>query len=128
MAQDKFKIDNVVVHQPDEANPNWESTYTEDTDRFASGLFHGSVLFTVESYSLTFSNLKPAEAAAILQKVIPTPAKTTYMLHYFSWYTGRWQDAEFYTGKGSLKVKTLKDGLEGLDTISFNAIKVAKLV
>lgn len=127
MDQDYILIDGIRVHQPDEMNPQWETTFTEDTDRTRSGHFYGDSLFTVESYSLSFSELTPAEASTILQHIIPRPGKLTYTLKFFSWYHGGWRTEEFYTGKGSLQIKTLKRGIEKLSSISFNAVKVDKV-
>jgi hypothetical protein len=128
MAQERFNIDNKTIKQPDEFSPQWETTFTEATDRTMGGTFYGGALFTVESYAVEFSDLTPAEASTILQAVIPKPSKLTYTIHYFSPYYGAWRTDTFYTGKGSLKIKTLKQSEEGIESISFNAIKVDKVV
>ena len=71
MEQNFILIDGIKVKQPVEMNPQWETTFTEDTDRTRSGHFYGDSLFTVESYSLKFTSLNPEEASTILQHIIP---------------------------------------------------------
>lgn len=126
--QNRFLFDGQDIIQPDNFSPQWETTYTDATDRTMGGTFYGAALFTVESYACEFSDLTPSQASRLLQIIVPTPTKLTYTIKYFSWYTGQWRTDTFYTGKGSLKVSTLKAGVEKLESISFNAIKVEKVV
>ena len=121
---DRFKIDDAVIKQPDSVAPNWETTYTEDSGRVMSGIAELDPMFTVESYSIEWSWLTPEEASAILTRIIPTASTPHFKLHYFNWVKGRWMDGEFYVGKGSLDVATLKDDYEHLDKISCNVIGV----
>ena len=133
MAQKKieFSIDGgqhwIVPKQPITFTPQWETTFSDDTDRTVGGSFYGSALFTVESYAVEFVELTPSEASQILQVIIPVPGRLTYKIKYMSWYEGHWTTADFYTGKGSLSVKTLEVGKEKLESISFNAVKTEKI-
>lgn len=122
--QEKILIDGVQIIQPDTFNPNWETTYTEDSGRVMSGIAEIDPLFTVESFSVEWSELKPAQVAQILQLIVPTQNKKTFQLRYFSWYTGAWKTGTFYVGKGSLKTKTLKSNYEAFESLSCNFIGV----
>ena len=125
--QEKILIDNVSIKQPDVFSPNWETTYTEDSGRVMSGIAELDPLFTVESFSVEWSDLTPAEASQILRLIVPTQNKKTFNLKYFSWYTGTWKTGTFYVGKGSLKTKTLKENYETFETLSCNFIGVNPL-
>ena len=126
MAQEKIKINDIEIQQPDEDgfSPNWETTYTEDSVRDVTGTGHFTPLFTVESYSFKVSQVNKQEAYKILQEIVPTPNKPTFQLHYYSWYYGRWRTDTFYVGKGTLNVKTLEENGEMLESISCNMIGV----
>lgn len=125
--QERIKIDGAEIKQPDAFNPNFETTYTEDSGRVMSGVAELDPMFTVESYSMEWSYLTPDEASEILKKVIPTQNKPTFTMTYFSWYHGEWRTGTFYVGKGSLKTKTLRSNYEFLESISFNVIGVNPL-
>lgn len=122
--QDKIKIDGVTITQPDSFNPNWETTYTEDSGRVMSGKAELDPMFTVESFNVEWSYLTPEELSQILQLIIPTASKPTFQLHYFSWYSGTWKNGIFYVGQGSVKTKTLKQNYEMFETLSCNLIGV----
>ena len=120
-------IDGVKIKQPDKFEPNWATTYTDDSDRVMSGKAHLDPLFTVESYSAEFTELTKEEAKTLLQLTIPTPKKPTFKMQYYSWYYGEWRTAKFYVGQGSLSCKTLKENKEALHNISFDIIGVNPL-
>lgn len=123
----RFSIDGQNIKQPVTCSPQWETTYTEDSGRVMSGVAELDPMFTTESYSIEWEYLTPNEASTILQLIVPTASKATFSMHYFSWYHGAWRDDTFYVGKGSLKIKTLEENNERLDSISFNAIRVNPL-
>lgn len=125
--QERILIDGIEIKQPDSFDPNWETTYTEDSGRVMSGVAELDPLFTVESFSVEWSYLKPAEVAQILQLIVPTQAKKHFQMRYFSWYTGMWKTGTFYVGKGTLKTKTLKSDYETFESLSCNIIGVNPL-
>lgn len=122
MKQDRIRINNKDIKQPDSGQLGWDfsTTSTQDSVRVQTGRLHNTSLFTVESNSYSASNLTIAEMRAILQEIIGK----NFTLHYFSPYYGIWRDDEFYVAKGSLKVGSLKAGEEKYDSLSFNAVGV----
>lgn len=124
MAQEKIKIDGSVIKQPDVFNPNWATTYTEDSNRVMSGKAYLEPMFTAESYEFEATELTQAQAAEILKAIVPRPGKPTFKLHYYSWFYGKWRTDEFYVGQGTLKCRTLEQGSERLESISCNMIGV----
>lgn len=125
MAQDLYKINSTVIHQPDEGmGYDFETTFTEDSTRVQSGTGHFTPLFTVEALSYEASFVTVAEMSTILQAVAKGQ---TFTLHYWSPYYGAWRDDTFYVGKGSLKIGILCEGGEYYDSLSFNMIGVNPL-
>lgn len=122
--QEKILIDGIEIIQPDSFDPNWETTYTDDSGRVMTGKAELDPMFTVESFNVEWSYLKPNEVSKILQLIIPTAKKPNFQLRYFSWYTGMWKTGTFYVGKGSLKTKTLKADYECFESLSCNFIGV----
>lgn len=122
--QNYILIDGYKIKQPDSFEPNWATTYTEDSGRVMSGKAFIDPLFTVESYSYEATRLTKEEAKEILQRIVPRPHKPTFDLTYYSWFYGEWRTAAFYVGQGSLKCTTLKDGEEELENLSFDLIGV----
>jgi hypothetical protein len=117
----KLKINGVVVFQPDEGlQYDFETTYTEDTERVRTGKWIGTPLFTVESLGYTATNIPVAQASQILSMVVGK----TFQLTYPSSYYGTWRTGEFYVGKGSMAIGRWNDATQILDSLSFNMIGV----
>lgn len=125
--QERITIDNTAIKQPDTFDWSFETTSTQDSVRSMSGTAYITPMFTVESFSVEFSNLTPAECSQILSLIVQRPSKTYFSLHYFSPFYGAWRTASFYVGRGSLKVKTLKEGRERIQSISCNFVGKDKL-
>lgn len=121
MAQNKIKINDVVIFQPDkEMNWNFETTYTKDSVRVRSGRGNYTSMFTVESYSYAATNIPVSKAAEILQMIIGK----NFTMYHFSPYYGAWRTDTFQVGKGSLKIGTLKENEELYSSFSFNIVGV----
>lgn len=122
----KYTINGKDIKQPDTPVGNsWETTYTEDTNRVLSGQILLDPLFTVENLSFTFSHISCEDVSHILKLIIPTQGNPHFSLTYFSAYHGKWQENDFYVGKGSISLSRAVDG--HYDKFSFNAIGVNPL-
>lgn len=116
--QDKIRINDIEIFQPDEGLKNsYETTYSEDSTRLQSGEANFVPLFTVEQFGYSASDIPVADASVILQNVIKGEA---FKLHYFSPYYGKWRDGMFRVGQGQLTIGTLKENEEKLSSLSFN--------
>ncbi len=120
--QNRIAIDGWSKIQPTKFEWNFSTTSTEDSGRVMSGQAMLTPLFTVEQFSVEYSNLKPTDVAALLQKIVQRPSKVYFSLYYFSPYFGVWRTADFYVGNGSLKIRTLKESEENMQSVSFNII------
>ena len=116
--QDKIKINDIEIYQPDQGlQASFETTYTSDSTRVQSGVMHATPMFTVEQFSYTATDIPVEEAKVIIQQIIKGNA---FKLHYFSSYYGQWRDGMFRVGRGQYEIGTLKADEEKLSSLSFN--------
>lgn len=127
MAQKRIAVDGWNAVQPITFDFNFQTTSSEDSGRTMSGRASISPLFTVEAYDVEYDDLTPAQASALLKKIVQRPSKPFFSLYYFSPYYGNWRTASFYVGEGSLKVRTLKEGEEMISQISCSFVGRDKL-
>lgn len=121
--QDYIKINGITIAQPDEDGYSVElsTTSTEDSDRDMSLVMHNTPIATVVSYSLKWTDIKATDAAQILSQIINKPS---FSFHYFDILTASWRDGEFYATTFNSPCKTIEDGVEAWDELSFNVIGV----
>ena len=116
--QKRIKLNNIDVAQPTKFDYNFATTFTEDSGRPQGGKAKLTPLFTVESFDVEFKNLTPQEATIILNIIIPKPTTPFFDMYYYSPYAGEWHTKKFYVGDGSLVLRSLKQGNEGIDYIA----------
>lgn len=121
--QDYIKINGITIVQPDEDgySANLSTTSTEDSDRDMTLEMHNTPIGTVVSYSLKWTDIKASDVATILGQILN---KSSFTMHYFDIVTGTWQDGSFYATKFNSPCKTLEDGIEAWDELSFNVVGV----
>ena len=121
--QDYIKINGIMIVQPDEDGYSVElsTTSTEDSDRDMSLVMHNTPIATVVSYSLKWTDIKATDAAQILSQIINKPS---FSFHYFDILTASWRDGEFYATTFNSPCKTIEDGVEAWNELSFNVIGV----
>ena len=120
--QDCIKINGITVVQPDEDggySANLATTSTEDSDRDQTLDMHNTPIGTIQGYGLNWSYIKAVDAAKILQQIVN---RSSFTLHYFDILTASWRDGEFYASNFNAPAKTLEDGIECWDELSFNAL------
>lgn len=117
MSQQKIKINNIEIWQPDsDLSYGFATTSTEDSGRTQDGIMHNSVMFTVEQWGYQATGVPMSAVSQILQQIV---GKRQFTLFAFSPYYGEWRSATVYVAEGSLTIKTLEDGYEKAD-LSFN--------
>lgn len=124
--QDRIKFNDKDIVQPDEDGYSaiLATTSTEDSDRSISGKMHNTPLFTVHGYNLKWSNIKASAAAQILQQWV---GKSSCKVHYFDIMTATWKDGHFYAANFNAPSKSIKDGEECWDSLSFDIRSVDAL-
>lgn len=127
MAQDRISVGGWSTVQPTQFNYDFQTTSSEDSGRTMSGRAAINPLFTVEAFNVVYKHLKPAQASALLQKIVQRPGHVFFNLHYFSPYYGAWRTDQFYVGDGTLNIQTLEEGEENISEISCTFVGRNKL-
>lgn len=117
MAQEYIRMNGIIVRQPD-TGLTWdvETTYGHGSGRAITGVAQVDPLFTVEALGYTATGINDRDLRQILQIVAKGEI---FDLHYYSPFFGMWRTDEFYMGRGSLIVRSLEEGKEMYDSISF---------
>ena len=79
MAQEQFKIDNVVIRAPDSYKPVFATTSTEDSKRSQDLIMHNTPMGTIGGYDMQWGELTWAEIATILNTVLN---KSQFTFHH----------------------------------------------
>ena len=121
--QDYIQFNGITVVQPDDDGytANLTTTSTDDSDRDMSLVMHNTPIGTVESYSLKWSDIKASDAAVILAQILNKPSFT---MHYLDIITGNWRNGTFYATTFNSPCRTIEDGIEAWDELSFDVIGV----
>ena len=116
--KERYKMNNVSIYQPDkDMGYNFETTYSEGSNRTQYGKAILVPLFTVEQYSYKATHVPLVEVTKILQIIAKGK---NFTLHHYSLYYGAWRDDLFYVGKsGNLTIGNISD--DGyVSELSFN--------
>lgn len=119
--QDFFRFNGIVTIQPDTYSANLATTSTEDSDRDMALVMHNTPIGTVASYDMGWKYIQPLHAAQILAEILN---KSSFSLHYFDILSGTWRDGEFYASNFNSPCKTLEEGVECWDELSFTVVGV----
>lgn len=124
MAQQKYKINDVVIFQPDqELEWSFETTYTADSTRTQNGVGHFTEMFTTESFQYKASHVPVSEWSKISQMIIGKK----FNLWAWNPHFGKWMSHRCYVGTGSLEIGTLEEKQEKYSSISFNMVDINPL-
>ena len=124
--QDKIKINNVEIVQPDSGlQYSFKKTYSDDTKETQDGTLHGTVVSVHEVLGYTATGIPVSKATALISAII---SNNTFFLHYFSAYFGAWRTDVFRVPEGSLKIGSLNEDHELYDSISFTMEGVSNLL
>lgn len=117
MAQNKIKMNNIVIAQPDRGlGYSFAVTHTSDSMRAQTGKAHITPMFAVEAYSYEKTKISLSEMKTILQ-IIARGA--TFQLFHYSAFYGEWRTDPFYVAEGDLSIGSLKEDEEVFDSLSF---------
>lgn len=121
--QEKIKINGIEIQQPtyDGYAAVLSTTSTDDSDRDMSLDMHNTPIGTVVGYNLKWEDISAEEVAKILQQVLN---KSSFTVHYFDIVTATWKDGEFYASNFNAPSRSLEEGAEKWDELSFNIIGV----
>ncbi|MBU5481741.1 hypothetical protein [Blautia sp. MSJ-19] len=115
---ERYKMNGVSIYQPDkDMGYNFETTYSEGSNRTQFGKALLTPLFTVEQYSYEATDVPVKEANKIF-KIVAKGEK--FNLYHWSLYHMAWRTDPFYVGKGSLTFGEVSPDLKTISKLSFN--------
>lgn len=113
---DRYKINGLLIPQPDEdMQCNFETTYSEGSNRTQKGVALITPLFTVMQYSYKATNVPVDENSTNLVNAIIKGKP--FILHHWLAHKNEWRSEKFYVGKMQYNVKRVG---EYYSEISFN--------
>lgn len=122
MAQEQFKIDNVVIRAPDSYKPVFATTSTEDSKRSQDLIMHNAPMGTIGGYDMEWGELAWSEIATILNSMLN---KSQFTFHHKDpTVPGSWIDRTFYASNFNMAAQTLKDGEEKWTELSINVRRI----
>ena len=92
------------------------TTSSSSSNRTMRGVMKNIPLFTVEAYTLKWSDISVAVASKILHEVLE---KDGFDFYHLNIYTAQWETKRFYAVNFNAPVASLEDGDERLDELSF---------
>lgn len=113
---DRYKINGLLIPQPDEdMQCNFETTYSEGSNRTQYGRAIIVPLYTVMQYSYKATNVRVDEKSANLVNAIIKGEP--FMLYHWLAHKNEWRSEKFYVGKMHYNIRHVG---EYYSEISFN--------
>lgn len=113
---DRYKINGLLIPQPDEdMQCNFETTYSEGSNRTQYGRAIIVPLYTVMQYSYKATNVRVDEKSANLVNAIIKGEP--FMLYHWLAHKNEWRSEQFYVGKMHYNIAQVG---EYYSEISFN--------
>lgn len=113
---DRYKINGLLIPQPDEdMQCNFETTYSDGSNRTQKGVAIIIPLFTVIQYSYKATNVPADENSTNLVNTIIKGKP--FILHHWLAHKNEWRSEKFYVGKLNYNIKRVGDCYS---EISFN--------
>lgn len=118
MAQQYLKFNNYTPPNVDSDGYQiqFATTSTSTSGRTMRGNMNNVVLFTVESYTLKWTNIKASDVSKILKEVMN---KSGFNFYHYNLYKNRWETGVFYVANITSPVISLKSGEEKVKQLQF---------
>lgn len=118
MSQQRLKFNNYTPPNPDSDGYQiqFATTSTSTSGRTMRGHMNNVVLFTVEAYTLKWTNIKASDVSKILNEVMN---KSGFSFYHYNLYRNRWETGTFYVANISSSVISLKSEAEQLKQLQF---------
>lgn len=118
MAQEHLIFGAYEAPDPDEDGYqiDYATTSTSSSGRTQRGRMINTAMFTVEAYTLKWTDISASEAKSILLQVM---GKNSFNFYHYNLYKGKWEWGEFYAANISTPLDRLNEGQERVDELSF---------
>lgn len=92
------------------------TTSTASSGRTQRGNMINTTMFTVEAYSLKWTNISAVAVKKILEQIM---GKNSFSFYHFNVYSCQWEEGEFYVANINSPFYSLEDGEERVEELSF---------
>lgn len=100
------------------------TTSTAKSTRTQKGIMKNTVMFTVEAYSLKWTDISAKDASNILRQIMN---KNEFDFYHFNAYKAQWETGKFYAANYNLPVVRLNNGEERYSELSFQVTGINPL-
>jgi hypothetical protein len=123
MAQKHLKFGDYTAPEVDDDGYTlaYATTSSDDSGRIMTGKMMNTTLFTVEAYTLKWTDISATDVAQILQRI---KGRQQYEFYHFNVYSGEWETTTFYTANIDVGFYSLVEGEEKCSELSFQATGV----
>lgn len=126
MAQQHLQFGTYEPPDPDEDGyqVQFATTSTSSSGRTQRGNMINAAMFTVEAYSLKWTDIPATVVKNILLQIM---GKNSFSFYHFNVYTGQWETGDFYVANINSPVYRLNEGEERADELSFQVTAINPL-
>lgn len=123
MAQQRLKFNNYIPPNVDSDGYElaFATTSTSNSGRTMRGNMVNSPLFTVESYTLKWTNIFASDVSSILAEVM---GRSYFNFYHYNIYRDRWETGEFYVANINTPIISLVEGREKVKELSFKVTAI----
>lgn len=126
MAQQHLRFGTYEPPDPDEDGyqVQFATTSTLSSGRTQRGNMINTAMFTVEAYSLKWTDIPASAVKNILSQVM---GKNSFSFYHFNVYKGEWETGEFYVANINSPFYLLKENEERVSELSFQVTAINPL-
>lgn len=126
MAQQHLRFGTYEPPDPDEDGyqVQFATTSTSSSGRTQRGNMINTAMFTVEAYSLKWTDIPASAVKNILSQVM---GKNSFSFYHFNAYKGEWETGEFYVANINSPFYLLKENEERVSELSFQVTAINPL-
>lgn len=123
MAQQHLKFGSYEAPDPDDDGyqAQFATTSTSSSGRTQRGNMINTAMFTVEAYSLKWTDVPASVVKSILEQVM---GKNSFSFYHFNVYKAQWETGEFYVANIESPFYRLNEGNERVNELSFQVTAV----
>lgn len=127
MSQQRLKFNNYTPPNVDEDGYqlSFATTATSNSGRTMRGIMYNVPLFTVEAYTLKWTNIRAKDVSDILTQVMGKPE---FDFYHFNVYNNKWETDKFYVSNITSPVINLKEGHEKIKQLNFQVTGVSPII
>lgn len=119
MSQNHLQFNGYTPPDPDSDGYQvvFDTTAADSAANTMRGVRKNPVIYTKETYSLKWSNIKAGDASDIIRQVM---GRNSFQFFHYNLYTGSWETSDFYVTSINSPFIRLNSGKETISELSFD--------